>query len=310
MNNKRIEQGLVSVLTPCYNGAKTMNVFLSSLIEQTYRPIELIFINDASTDDTKEVFHKWMPCLQQNSIRVKYIQAVKNGGLGQACNLGLKHIHGEFLTQFDCDDIMLPTRIERLVYTLKNNPTCDIIYHPYDVVDVADLNKPLYQIRLNRNKTNMLMNLLKDDDWIGQCGYLMRTQALINAIPELNIYPSRSGQNFQIQIPINYFGTYCYLDETLSKYIIYPKSLSRKTDKTKTVIFFKHWNEVHRIFKQTINHMGISKDEKKRLLCITRQTVCKRKKDFIDTKLVNLKKSLKAFRKKIKHKLKTYLRLT
>ncbi len=308
MSKNHFKKNLVSVLTPCYNGAKTMDIFLNSLLKQTYRPIELIFINDASTDTTHSIFQQWQSILQKNNIKITYIQSPKNGGIGHACNLGLPYVTGEFFTQFDSDDIMLPTRIEKLVHTLKNNPECDIVYHPYDVVSAENTEKTLYQIRLNPDKTNMLMNLLQDESWIGQCGYLMRTKKLAAANPTLKIYPSRIGQNFQIQIPINYFGTYCYLDEILSKYIIYPKSLSHKTDKTKLFIFWKHWNEIYRIYNDTIKQMDLTKNQKKYLLGITKQTTLKRKKDFITAKIQGLKKSFKTTKKQVKNKIKAYLK--
>lgn len=66
---------LVSIITPCYNGEKYLDNYFQSILAQTYRPLELIFINDGSTDQTEEIAlsyrTKLMDCVSLSNIYIK-----------------------------------------------------------------------------------------------------------------------------------------------------------------------------------------------------------------------------------------------
>ena len=80
---------LVSILTPCYNTEKYLNKYLDRIIKQTYDNIEIVFINDGSTDKTEELIKRGTKKLEKRGFRVIY-KKKENGGLGSAINLGLK----------------------------------------------------------------------------------------------------------------------------------------------------------------------------------------------------------------------------
>lgn len=100
---------LISVIIPCYNVSKYLEDTFKSLQQQTYKNIEVIFVNDGSTDD----------CLQKIETFCKdkpwcKVVSTQNQGLAQARNEGIKIATGEFLYFYDSDDILHPTLLERM----------------------------------------------------------------------------------------------------------------------------------------------------------------------------------------------------
>ena len=105
---------LVSILTPYYNTEKYLNKYLDRIIKQTYDNIEIVFINDGSTDKTEELIKRGTKKLEKRGFRVIY-KKKENGGLGSAINLGLKIMTGDFFCWLDCDNYYENTYIEKNV---------------------------------------------------------------------------------------------------------------------------------------------------------------------------------------------------
>ena len=109
---------LVSVITPCYNVANTLVCYLQSLLNQTYENIEVIAVDDGSTDETANILKKYISIFSQHRMTLKYIYQ-KNSGLGAAINTGLKYVSGEYLCWADPDDFYIPTSIEKRIKILQ-----------------------------------------------------------------------------------------------------------------------------------------------------------------------------------------------
>jgi glycosyltransferase involved in cell wall biosynthesis len=99
---------LVSVILPVYNGAAFLGSALESALSQTYRHLEIIAIDDGSTDGTPAVLDLY--ALRDSRIRV-LTQA--NGGVARARNRGIAEAHGNFIAPLDADDLWEPTKIDR-----------------------------------------------------------------------------------------------------------------------------------------------------------------------------------------------------
>jgi glycosyltransferase involved in cell wall biosynthesis len=98
----------VSIIIPAYNRERTLLRALESVLRQTVRDIELIVVDDGSTDSTADVVGK----LAVSEPRVRLIQSKTNRGAQAARNLGARSANGDWLNFFDSDDWMLPTSIE------------------------------------------------------------------------------------------------------------------------------------------------------------------------------------------------------
>lgn len=98
----------ISVVVPCYNAEKYIERCLESLLAQTYPELEIILVNDGSTDHTKEIV---TPFLEHDCIR--YIEQ-KNAGESAARNAGIAVATGEYIGFVDADDYVLPQMYEKL----------------------------------------------------------------------------------------------------------------------------------------------------------------------------------------------------
>jgi glycosyltransferase involved in cell wall biosynthesis len=104
------EDPLVSVILPVYNGEASIGATLESALRQTYRNIEVIVIDDGSTDRTPAVVEE----RAAGDTRVQIIRQT-NGGVAHARNRGLAAARGEFIAPLDADDLWDPTKVERQV---------------------------------------------------------------------------------------------------------------------------------------------------------------------------------------------------
>ena len=103
------DHGLVSVLMSVYNGAPTLEKAAASVLAQTYRNLELILCDDASTDDTWRIMQR----IAAQDARVTIFQNKTNRGLGASLNGCLLRAGGEYIARQDADDVSDPDRIER-----------------------------------------------------------------------------------------------------------------------------------------------------------------------------------------------------
>lgn len=101
--------GLVSVLMSVYNGASTLEKAAASILAQTYRDLELILCDDASTDGTWRIMQR----IAASDARVTIFQNETNLGLGASLNRCLSRAQGKYIARQDADDLSDPDRIER-----------------------------------------------------------------------------------------------------------------------------------------------------------------------------------------------------
>lgn len=111
-----IEQSpTLSVIMPCYNSEKFIEVSVRSILEQTFDDFELIIIDDASTDSTIQRLE------QINDARIRIIKKQKNTGITDSLNLALKIASGKYIARMDSDDISEKERFEKQIQYLEHN---------------------------------------------------------------------------------------------------------------------------------------------------------------------------------------------
>lgn len=114
---------LVSVLIPCYNVEKYVEESINSILNQTYSNLEIVAINDCSTDRTGEILRR----MAKQDSRIHVVDNEENLKLIKTLNKGIDLCNGEYIARMDADDISLPTRIEKEVAFLEQHPDHDIV---------------------------------------------------------------------------------------------------------------------------------------------------------------------------------------
>lgn len=123
--------GLVSVLLPTYNRAYIVEQAIDSVLRQTYPEIELIVVDDGSTDGTRALVER---VIAQHGSRVRYIHQ-PNGGLAAARNAGLAAARGEFIAFQDSDDAWLPWKLSAQVALMRRLPDLAVTWTDMRAVD-------------------------------------------------------------------------------------------------------------------------------------------------------------------------------
>lgn len=124
------EPGKISVVLPVYNGEKYLEQAIKSVLSQTYTDLELIIVDDGSTDKSGEIADSFLAADE----RVKVIHQ-KNLKLPAALNNGFTAANGEFFTWTSADNIMLPECLEILAAELLRDRKCDMVYGNMRLID-------------------------------------------------------------------------------------------------------------------------------------------------------------------------------
>ena len=117
---------LVSIIIPVYNSQQFLKESLESIFNQTYSNIEIICVNDGSTDNSLHI-------LQSYSEKITIISQ-KNQGLASALMTGINNMHGKWFKWFSPDDLMYSNTIETLVNCAKKHPNT-IVYSNWKIID-------------------------------------------------------------------------------------------------------------------------------------------------------------------------------
>jgi glycosyltransferase involved in cell wall biosynthesis len=115
---------LVSVVIPMYNSEKTIENTLRSVSTQTYTHIEVIVIDDGSTDSSASLVEQF--AVQNPQMDIQLIRKA-NGGVSTARNAGMKQSKGDFIALLDSDDEWLPKKLEIQIEIFHNNPGIDFL---------------------------------------------------------------------------------------------------------------------------------------------------------------------------------------
>lgn len=111
---------LVSILIPAYNAEKSISYALNSCLLQTYPHLEVLVLDDASTDNTLVILQTF------KDERIRIIRHRQNRGVAASRNTLLEEARGEYIAWLDADDTMLPERVDRQLAYMQANPAADI----------------------------------------------------------------------------------------------------------------------------------------------------------------------------------------
>lgn len=114
---------LVSVVIPAWNSEGILDDAVASIVGQSYRNLEIIIINDASTDSTGSVADAWV----SKDSRIRVVHNEKNLGIGANRDKGIKESRGLYICWQDADDISYPDRVEKQVKVLESDSSIGVV---------------------------------------------------------------------------------------------------------------------------------------------------------------------------------------
>lgn len=223
---------LVSIITPCYNGAKYLDRYFQSLLEQTYPAVEVIFINDGSTDDTERIALEYGEKLKAKGYQFHYIYQ-ENAGQSAAINQGLKIFKGMYLNWTDADNYLPCDSIKKRVDAMEANPNLGLVIGRSIAVDDEEYKQVGIISETGFDRTSPKQSV--EDFLKGQisctccCSTMVRSSMFRDSMPNPPQIesPREIGQNYQLFIPIMFKHIIKYVPDVLGYYIVHKDSHSR-----------------------------------------------------------------------------------
>lgn len=112
-----LKENLVSVITPVYNAERYLEITINSILNQTYKNLEIILIDDFSSDLSRDIIKKY----EKIDSRIKSVLLDKNVGVANARNEGIKRAVGRYIAFLDSDDIWLNNKLEEQIKFMKEH---------------------------------------------------------------------------------------------------------------------------------------------------------------------------------------------
>jgi glycosyltransferase involved in cell wall biosynthesis len=220
---------LVSVVVPCFNAARTLLRTLESAQQQTYQNLEILIIDDGSTDSTHEVATKFVA----HEPRARIIRQ-PNGGVAAARNLGIAHARGEFVAPLDADDLWAPQKIELQVKKILSDESIGLVYAWFNNINDDD------EIIPGGSQARYQGHVLSDlctIDFVGNgSNPLMRTSA-VRAVggydPELRAQSAEGCEDWKLAIQLAERHKFAVVPKIL---VGYRHSRGNMSDRTATMI--------------------------------------------------------------------------
>lgn len=146
-----ISNPLVSIIIPVYNGSNYMQGAIDSALAQTYKNIEVIVVNDGSTDNTEEIALSY-------GDRIRYLRK-DNGGVSSALNLGIKEMRGDYFSWLSHDDVYFPEKVQKEVEALCkfNDDRAIALCGSIQINKTSDI--------IQKNKNNRYLSVQRVNSW-------------------------------------------------------------------------------------------------------------------------------------------------
>jgi len=146
---------LVTIGIPNYNYGHYILETLNSVAAQTYQNIELIIVDDVSSDNSVDIIENWIQNYK-GKIKISFIKNQINLGLTKVCNVILRSAKGKYFQPLDADDKILPEKIEKQIAVLKNSVNTAMVYSNSQVInDSGEIINPDYCSRIKYDKNSM-----------------------------------------------------------------------------------------------------------------------------------------------------------
>lgn len=251
-----MNKGLVSIITPCYNGEEYLKKYFESILNQSYKDIELFFIDDGSTDKTSEIALSYKEKLEERGILYKYIYQ-DNSGQAAAINKALPLVNGEFLTWPDSDDILYPDSIKERVSFLNKNVKYALVRNSVREVDFYSQKEINEFIVSNDSNEEIFEDLIFGKNvFYAPVSYMIRTEDFFKTNPNKKIYVTRYGQNWQMLLPITHKNKCGNISDILCDYMVRRNSHSRIKYRTLEEEIFK-LDKQKEILENVLSQIGV-----------------------------------------------------
>lgn len=215
MTLPEIKQPLVSVIMPTYNHAQFIGEAIDSVLNQTYKNLELIVIDNYSEDNTEEIIRSF------NDPRIKYMKFRNHGIIGASRNQGIRHAVGKYIAFLDSDDLWLDHKLERQLVEFKKGDSIGLVCTNLIYFDKYGEHGKL----LNLPDKHFTFNELLRDNPIANSSVMIRRSVLDNVGLFDESRDIIAGEDYELWLRVAKKNKIRYIDTPLIKYRIHEAAL-------------------------------------------------------------------------------------
>jgi len=230
---------IVSVVTPLYNHARYLNDYVEGLLSQTYPPIELIVVDDCSTDDSWERLDGWKSQLERRFKRIQIFRNDSNRGLLRTLSRALEHVRGELTCILESDDYFYPTKVEANVERLAADVRVGLLHSDVDFLheSTGRFENAHWKSKGRNIPQGYVYEDLLGENHILTCTTCIRTKALLETV-DIDRYEAAGYSTADYPLFLDLAKRYevAYIDKPLACYrvvdesISHPKTLERQLE--------------------------------------------------------------------------------
>ena len=210
------EARTVSVLINCYNGEKYLNDAIDSVYTQTFKNWEIIFWDNASTDNSAEVAKRY-------DNKLKYFRGGNTVPLYAARNYALKKSRGRYIAILDCDDLWLPTKLEEQIPLFERDGKIGLVYS--DVFVFNEKGKEKRQFEITKPYKGNVFSKLLLRNFINTQSVVIRKEAFGGMDNWFDRRLVMSG-DYDAYLRVSYMWQIGYVNKPLAKYRVHTNSKS------------------------------------------------------------------------------------
>lgn len=238
----------VSILMACFNGAKFIKRSFESILSQTWPNIELVFVDDGSTDDSYMVAESYRDAFHARKYDLQIIRQDNQGACAAIVNAA-NAATGKYLQLLDVDDYIMPESCLLQAKYLENNPQCNVVRTNGYVVEennLEDTSRLLVGANEPKEERNIFLDLVTGhtNNWAG--AYMVRAQRHHEFYSSHELPISRYGQNLQFLLPQTIDSVTGFIDKPLFKYIRHAGSHSYQISYEKQMENHKGYWDIRR----------------------------------------------------------------
>ena len=246
MPQSSIENDLVSIILPVYNGERFLTQSIKSCLEQTHNNIELIIVNDCSTDNSLKIAENF----KLNDDRVSIISNATNKKLPFSLNIGHKTARGKFVTWTSDDNFYEKRAIETLLKTIQNNHW-DIVYSNFNIIEESGRFRKIMNLE---NASSLLFGNSIGASFLYKKDVFIRNDGYDNQL--------HSVEDYDFWLRASLHSKFLHLDKILYNFRSHDASLSSKLAKANTDENELFAHNIQKSYYKFLKNLGIEEAKK------------------------------------------------
>ncbi len=206
----------MSVIVPSYNMARYLPKSVPSALAQTYTNLEVVIVDDGSSDDTAQVVRQW-----DKDPRVR-LHRQPNGGLSHARNQGIAHSKGPFIALLDADDIWMPQKLALQMALFKDRPQVGVVFSNYERMNDNEERMPMGPTTMYRGKVS---GRLLVENFVPASSAVVRRECFERCGGfEVEL---KTGEDYEMWLRLSAHTEFDFVPEPLMRYRIWGGQMSR-----------------------------------------------------------------------------------